>query len=157
MPDLSQNGVILLPSITEEMAKRIANNIVEIAKKDGKGPISVCILDIKREKKCKISMDGVLPISVRLSFDKAFTAVMIECSTRKFKNILKDGNATTTDFSPNFTALAGGIPIVAPLDNNEYVAIGSIGVSDRTSDEDEELVIEGLESEKRFQHEKERS
>lgn len=154
IPDYTEKGLIFLPSITEEMAQRIANNIIEIAKNDGGKPIAVCILDIKREEKCKISMDGVFSVSVILSFNKAYTAIIMECSTREVRNILENRGAAIADFPPNFTSLFGGIPIILPLANNQYV-VGAIGVSGRTSEEDEALAIQGLEAEGIFVYKKE--
>jgi uncharacterized protein GlcG (DUF336 family) len=88
-------------------------------------PIAVTVVGADARRIASASMDGVKPVSINLSENKAYTAVVGQRETLMWEQT----NLDSRNFGdPKWTNFGGGVPITV---NNEI--IGAIGVSGRLS------------------------
>lgn len=100
-------------------------------------PIAVAVVGFDGRLVSFMAMDGVMPVSIQLAQDKAYTAIISQSPTSRWENKEKTEGLDISNFNdPRFTAFAGGVLIKDPSTNQ---IIGAIGVSGRTSKEDEAI------------------
>jgi len=117
----------------------------DLGKKEG-GPIAVTLVGADGRRIASASMEGVMPVSVGLDENKAYTAILGQRSTLEWEEKGLDGrNFTDT----RFTCFGGGVPIKI-----KGKIIGAVGVSGRHSSkkdlpadaplQDHELALQGV-------------
>ena len=115
-------------SISQKEALYILEAILEKASCDGGSPVAISVVDATAKLIAFIAMDGVAPASIRLSQNKAYSAVIGQKDTAHWammpEKIKHFDMRNWTD--KNFTGFAGGIALIS----NGQV-IGGIGISGR--------------------------
>lgn len=119
--------------------------IIKEASKDLERPVAAAIMDDHCETICMMRMDGAIPMFNYMALKKARTAVITRRDTRAWREWLDTRNFQANDLVPDTTPVPGGVFVVKPGEvSPTKVGFGGIGVSGRTSDEDEALAIVGL-------------
>jgi len=118
----------------EEIPDTLANMVViflaDWAKKDGGLPISVVIVGVNPLVEiAKRSMNGAMPISSMLCWQKAYTTVMTKKDTIFWADWQAKGKCIDNFCDPNFTAFPGAKVIYDPEEPKKV--LGAIGVSGR--------------------------
>jgi glc operon protein GlcG len=111
-------------------------------------PVAVAVVDDQGRLVFFARMDGCPPVVVELALMKAYTAAVALMDTVAFAARDKEwGRDLATYGDPKFTYLQGGLVIWSPEESGGFkrVLLGGIGISGRTSDEDERLARVGLE------------
>jgi glc operon protein GlcG len=129
----------LRPTLTLELAKKIAAGCEERSRKEGWSMI-VAVVDTGGQLKYFSRMDDSMGISVGLAQAKAHTSASAPFSTRKFREIAKN-NVPGLELTPGTSAVAGGLPIML---NGKH--IGGVGVSGGSEDQDEICAQAGLDA-----------
>jgi uncharacterized protein GlcG (DUF336 family) len=105
--------------------------------------VAIAIVDDRGDLIAAHRMDGCRPRWMRASLRKAYTAAVMDRSTENFHEEIVRRNLQIAYYGdPLFTALPGGIPILAP----DGTTLGAIGVTGPTQGRDTELATTGLES-----------
>jgi uncharacterized protein GlcG (DUF336 family) len=103
--------------------------------------VAIAIVDENADLVAAYRMDTSRPRWMRASLRKAYTACVMDRTTESFHEEIVRRNLQITYYGdPMFTALPGGIPILAP----DGSTIGGIGVTGPTKGRDEELAAAGL-------------
>lgn len=126
-----------------EMCQKMMNWIVSTVKEDGGKPVAISICDASGAVVALLKMDGVPARVVHLAQHKAYTAVRMQTTTDSFMARLEREKLDIAFFcDPKLTPFPGGAPIIASDGN----VIGAVGISGRSSEEDQQLagVIAGL-------------
>jgi len=119
--------------ITLELALKAAIEIIEQAKKDGGEPIAITIVGVNPNVPIvTLAMDGVLPISAKLCWQKAYTAIMTKVDTIYWARWQEKGKSMINFCDPDITGFAGGVVIYNPFDPKGIEIIGAVGVSGRS-------------------------
>lgn len=117
--------------ITLDHALRIVNLVVNEARRDGGKPIAVTVVGADGRRIASASMDGVMPVSIGLAENKAYTAIQGQRPTLEWEEMKLDGRNFT---DPRFTCFGGGVPIMEDVPTAVTGEnIGAIGVSGRHS------------------------
>ncbi len=117
-------------SISMEEATDIAQKIISKATVDGGSPVAVAVVDAAGRLKSFAAMDNVMPASIKLAQNKAYSAVLGQRDTINWASFPK--NEKNVDFDmrnwtdENFSGFTGGVII-----QSEGKVIGGIGVSGR--------------------------
>jgi uncharacterized protein GlcG (DUF336 family) len=103
--------------------------------------VAIAIVDENADLVAAYRMDGSRPRWMRASLRKAYTACVMDRDTAAFHDEIVRRNLQIASYGdPMFTALPGGIPIVA----GDGTTIGGIGVTGKTEGRDAELAAAGL-------------
>jgi glc operon protein GlcG len=103
--------------------------------------VAIAIVDENADLIAAHRMDGSRPRWMRASLRKAYTACVMDRDTAAFHDEIVERKLQIAYYGdPMFTALPGGIPIVAP----DGTTIGGIGVTGKTKARDAELAAAGL-------------
>jgi uncharacterized protein GlcG (DUF336 family) len=127
-------------SVSQKEASEIVAAIVEKATSDGGDPIAVAVVNFAGRLLAFAAMDNVMPVSVKLAQNKAYSAVMGKCDTTAWG--LKKKNPELVDFDTrnfndeNFTGFTGGVLIT--VDNQ---IIGGVAVSGRKGKMDKDDIL----------------
>jgi len=129
-----------LKSIDLKEAQNLISVIVKQASKDGGSPVAVAVVGIDGRLVAFAAMDGVMPLSTSLARKKAYTAIV----GRRDTNYWDGKNFSSGDGS--FVCLGGGaiIEILSKETKNpQKLIIGAVGISGRTSEQDQSLANRG--------------
>lgn len=137
-------------NLTLEEAIWILNqvlNVAAISEKEvceaamGKGSVAVAIVGSDGRLMSFAAMDNVLPVSIQLAQDKAYTAIMGQSDTMKWAiKAQTPAGLDGRNFSDaRFTCFPGGVIIYS----KKAEVVGAIGVSGRSGHEDNELAQYG--------------
>ena len=122
--------------LTMEMCQEMMNWLISTVKEDGGKPIAISICDQDGSVVALIKMDGVPTRSVHLAQHKAYTALRMQTTTESFMARLDREKADIAFFcDPKLTPFPGGAPIVV----SDGSIIGAVGISGRSSQEDQHL------------------
>jgi uncharacterized protein GlcG (DUF336 family) len=103
--------------------------------------VAVAIVDENTDLVAAYRMDGSRPRWMKVALRKAHTACAMDRTTDAFhEEIVRRGLQISYYGDPMFTALTGGIPIVA----HDGSTMGGIGVTGKTNMRDAELAAAGL-------------
>lgn len=107
----------------------------------GGRPVAVAVTDDRGELVCFAAQAGVNAALARQNaFKKAYTSACMRVDTLAFEERVRESGQSVAGFgNANFTAGGGGAVITAP----DGTILGGLGVSGRTSEEDEEIVQAG--------------
>ena len=125
--------------------------LTEASKKPDE-PVAIAVVDDQGRLVHFARMDGCPPVVIELAQMKAYTAAVAMMDTVAFAARDKDwGRELATYGDDKFTYLQGGLVIWSPprsdgSDGEKRIVLGGIGISGRTSDEDERLARGGLEA-----------
>ena len=120
--------------LTMDMCQEMMNWIINTVKDDGGKPVAISICDQSGSVVALIKMDGVPARSAHLAQHKAYTAARMQTTTESFMARLNRENLELTFFcDPKLTPFPGGSPIIA----YDGSVIGAVGISGRTSEEDQ--------------------
>jgi uncharacterized protein GlcG (DUF336 family) len=117
------------PSITVETARKVAATAVAEAKKNN-WTVAVAIVDPDGELVLFERIDNTQAGSIKVSQEKARTAVRFKRPTKAFEDALAGGRQAILGL-PDVVPVEGGIPLVV-----DGKIIGAIGVSGMTSQQD---------------------
>ena len=113
-----------------EEATDIAQTIISKAKIDGGSPVAVAVVDAAGRLKSFVAMDNVMPASIKLAQNKAYSAVLGQRDTINWALFPKNEKSVDFDMrnwtDENFSGFTGGVVI-----QSEGKVIGGIGVSGR--------------------------
>ena len=103
--------------------------------------VAIAIVDENTDLVAAYRMDGARPRWMKVSQRKAHTACAMDRSTEAFSEEIVSRHLQISYYGdPMFTALPGGIPILA----QDGRTIGAIGVTGKTNMRDSELAAAGL-------------
>jgi uncharacterized protein GlcG (DUF336 family) len=128
-------------AVTAELAAKLVEGAVAKAKSLGV-PQVVAILDESGLLKAFCRMDGAPLISIEVSQNKAYTA-LLGAPSQDFFNRIKDNPALLAGVPhiPRIAVFGGGLPIKI-----DGVVVGGIGVSGGSVDQDIECAQAGLDA-----------
>lgn len=127
------------PVLPLARAQAVVARLLARAEADGGRPIAVAVVDDRGDLVAFARQDAVTHRSLRLAQDKAYTAALMDQTTRDFIASLARASRPVGAFAdPRFVALAGGAPI-----QHDGRTLGAVGVSGRSSDEDHDLAADG--------------
>lgn len=125
-----------MEDLTMDIYQAMLKWIVDTVKGDGGKPVAISVCDRDGALVALIKMDGVPSRSVSLSQHKAYTAVRMQTTTEAFMERIDREKIDIAYFcDPKLTPFPGGAPIKTLAGN----IIGAIGISGRTSEEDQRL------------------
>lgn len=131
------------PILTLEIAIKIADTCQALAIEKGWRPINIAIFDQGADLKYFRRMEDAFLGSIQVAQLKGRTAANFKRSTRTFGNIAYGGERPHgIQHVPGVAVFPGGLPILT----KDGVAIGGVGVSGATSDQDEECAQAGLDA-----------
>jgi len=122
--------------ITDAQAAKVMDAATALARKNG-WRVVITVLDPAGRTKVLQRLDNTQFGSLEVSAGKAYTAVAYKRSSRWYAQQVAAGNLGYMSV-PGALPLAGGVAII--VDNK---IIGSIGVSGASSDQDEQVALEG--------------
>jgi len=103
--------------------------------------VAIAIVDENTDLVAAYRMDGSRPRWMKVAQRKAHTACAMDRSTEEFSAEIVSRHLQISYYGdPLFTALPGGIPIVA----EDGTTMGGIGVTGKTNMRDAELAAAGL-------------
>lgn len=113
-----------------EEATDISQIIISKATVDGGNPVAVAVVDAAGRLKSFVAMDNVMPASIKLAQNKAYSAVLGQRDTINWASFPKNEKSVDFDMrnwtDENFSGFTGGVVI-----HSEGKVIGGIGVSGR--------------------------
>ncbi|MDF2568815.1 MAG: hypothetical protein K0R55_419 [Sporomusa sp.] len=122
--------------LSMDRCQQILNGVVKKVKQDGGNPVAIVICDCAGAIVALLKMDGVPARCVHFAQHKAYTAARMQTSTDLFFARLRQEQLDISYFcDSNLTPLPGGAPIIA-IDGT---MLGSVGISGRPSEEDQQL------------------
>ncbi|HWR44695.1 heme-binding protein [Sporomusa sp.] len=125
-----------MQNLTMNMCQQMINWIVQKVKQDGGKPVAIAICDHDGSLIALLKMDDVPARSVHFARHKAYTAARMQTRTDAFLARLHQEQLDISYFcDTNLTPLPGGAPIVA----SDGTVLGSVGISGRPSEEDQQL------------------
>jgi len=123
-------------------ARKAMDRMLQEAHKTPNRPVAIAIVDDQGELISFARMDQCAPQPPMIARKKAYTAARTRADTKAYAERLKSQGRSVTEFGdPNLLALQGGVVITNPADQS---ALGGIGVSGLTAEEDEALARIGL-------------
>ncbi len=124
-----------ITSIDLAEARRIADEGIRLAGEDGGKPVVVAVSDHNGDLVAFARMDGAPVRSVTIAINKAYTAARTTSTTAALARRLKDeGRDVLVYGDPRFSLFPGGAPVRV-----RETTIGAVGISGRTSEEDQQL------------------
>ncbi|WP_093089861.1 GlcG/HbpS family heme-binding protein [Pseudonocardia oroxyli] len=135
---MSNGSIRLIPSITYDLAHRIVDAGVTVARDNGH-PAVIAVVDAGSQLVALARMDGAAPQSIQLACDKAYTAVGLKLPTQQWNSIALGDAAFAVGVSriDRFIPYGGGVPLV-----DDGQIIGGVGVSGARSADDEAALAE---------------
>lgn len=130
----------LRPTLTFDIAHRIAMTCIERQLKNNGSPIYIAIYDDAANLILFNKMDGATVGSDYTAMRKAESAARFRVSTREVSKWVK-GNPGVGHI-PGLLGVTGGLPIFS----NSGVHLGGVGVSGAPSDEDESCAQAGIDA-----------
>jgi uncharacterized protein GlcG (DUF336 family) len=125
-----------------EEANSAVGAILDEASKEPERPVTAAVVDDRGALIAFARMDGARVLTTRLAFTKAYTAALLRRNTADVQEMLKNQGWTVADLGDaNFTSIRGGVAVIRDGTND---ALGGIGVSGRSAEEDEELATIGV-------------
>ncbi|WP_312197707.1 GlcG/HbpS family heme-binding protein [Anaerospora hongkongensis] len=125
-----------MTALTMKQCREITDWIIDTTGKDGGQPVAIAICDGEGFLLSLVKMDEVPTKSVHFAQHKAYTAARMQTATDAFLVRLQREQLDIQYFcDPKLAALPGGAPIYAPSGK----LVGSVGISGRPSQEDQEL------------------
>lgn len=125
-----------MTALTMKQCRAITDWIIDTTGKDGGQPVAIAICDGEGFLLSLVKMDEVPTKSVHFAQHKAYTAARMQTATDAFLARLQREQLDIQYFcDPKLAALPGGAPIYAPSGK----LVGSVGISGRPSQEDQEL------------------
>ena len=137
-------GVEMKPSLTLDMAKKMADVCEAKAIKEGWRKVSIAIYDDSANLLLFRRQDGAFFHSAKVARAKAYTSSGFPFSTRAFGDLAyknPDRPHGIEEFE-GFVMFPGGVPVLT----KDGVLIGGIGVSGATADQDESCAEAGIEA-----------
>jgi uncharacterized protein GlcG (DUF336 family) len=127
-------------SLGLEPARKLLDAVLREAERDRKAPVAVAVVDDVGDLLAFARMNGVKPISISIARRKAYTAAMQREDSALWAAQVKAAGRSATDFGdPELIPFQGGLVI---QDGGQ--TLGAVGVSGRTSQEDEDLARAGV-------------
>jgi len=131
-----------------ELADKLADRVIETAKRNGFAPIVVSVLDSNANQIVQKRMDGPVHAAFpEFSRAKAFTCVTMKTSSREFRDkYTADGDPakmlqlTSMMSIADMAAFPGGVLVK----NMSGDVVGAIGVSGAAGDEDEYCALRSV-------------
>ncbi|MFZ2188875.1 MAG: heme-binding protein [Candidatus Moraniibacteriota bacterium] len=120
-------------TISQAEARKLIDKVIELAIEDHGKPIATAVVGSHGRLVEFSAMDGVMPASIAVAQNKAYTAIMGNRDTSEWDERnppIKIANLTDN----RFTFFPGGILI-----EHDDTVIGALGVSGRTGTEDRQL------------------
>lgn len=125
-----------MQSLTMNMCQQIINGVVQQGQQDGGKPIAIAICDQEGALVALLKMDGVPMRCVHFAQHKAYTAARMQTTTVAFFARLRQEQLDISYFcDAKLTPLPGGAPIMTAGGK----VLGSVGISGRPSEEDQQL------------------
>ena len=135
-----------MTQLTLAIAKSITEAAFEHAQKSGMNPLTIAVLDAGGHLVCLQRSDNSSVLRPQIAISKAATALALGSSSRKVGDLAAERPAffeALGQMSQHvLTPVAGGVI----MEDSEGHAIGTIGVTGDTSDNDEECAIVGIRS-----------
>jgi uncharacterized protein GlcG (DUF336 family) len=106
--------------------------------------VNVAVVDTAGTLMAFLRMPGAPLHSVEIAIDKAYTAASFGLATSRWTEVLASHSAAVREGlvrRPRFVAFGGGLPL-----RDGGVAIGAIGVSGASEDEDERIAQAGADA-----------
>ena len=137
-------GIEMKPSLTLDMAKKMADVCEAKAVQEGWRKVSIAIYDDSANLLLFRRQDGAFSHSAKVARAKAYTSSGFPLSTRAFGELAykKPDRPHGIEEFEGFVMFAGGVPILT----KDGVQIGGIGVSGATADQDESCAEAGIEA-----------
>jgi len=132
------------PVLSLEEARRAMDRMLQEAQqKFPNRPVAIAIVDDQGELVSFTRQDRCAPQPPIVARKKAYTAARTRSNTVDYAQRLKSQGWSVTEFGdPNLLAAQGGVVIPGP----EGAALGGIGVSGLTAEEDEQIAKVGLQA-----------
>lgn len=112
------------------------------AAKDLARPLAFAIVDDNGELLSYARMDKLGPQPRQIAIKKAYTAARMRADTAVLAERMKSQGRSISEFGdPNLLALQGGVVITRSSDG---AVLGAVGVSGRSSQEDEDVAKVGI-------------
>lgn len=122
--------------LTMDMCQQMIKSIVSTVQEDGGKPVAIAICDDSSSLVALLKMDNVAARVVHLAQHKAYTAVRMQVATASFMARIDSEKLDIAYFcDPKLTPFPGGAPII----DSEGRIIGGVGISGRSSEEDQYL------------------
>ena len=135
-----------LKSIDLKTAQSIVQNIIEKAYVTRGDSVAVAVVGSDGRLIAFAAMDGVMPVSIKLAQNKAYTALIGKRDTKYWEYKFGFNNQNFTD--EKFTCFCGGVLVEIAEETEgqkqkETYVVGGIGVSGRKGIEDNALANYG--------------
>jgi len=132
------------PVLSLEEARRAMERMLQEAQQQFPNrPVAIAIVDDQGELVSFMRQDRCAPQPPIVARKKAYTAARTRSNTVDYAQRLKSQGRSVTEFGdPNLLAAQGGVVIPGP----EGAALGGIGVSGLTAEEDEQIAKVGLQA-----------
>ncbi len=122
------------------LARRIANEVISIVRKESLKPVSVSVVDEWGNLILLYRMDNAPFGTLELARDKAWTAAAFRIPSEKV-SIYYNGSPLSINWNERLTPVPGGMPLVY---DGKFV--GGLGISGNTPTEDRRIAIEAVKS-----------
>ena len=120
------------------LARKIANEIINIVKKESFKPVSISIVDEWGNLILLYRMDNAPFGTPELARDKAWTAAAFRSPSDKV-SVYYDGKLLNINWNERLTPVPGGIPLIY---NGKF--IGGLGISGNVPIDDKKIAIEAI-------------
>ena len=129
------------PQLGLAQAQAAMAAMLEVTSRYPGHPVAIAIVDDRGSLVAYNRMDNCPPLPLTLALKKAYTSAVIGVDTHVFRERLAGFGLRTEELlDPNLLAYQGGVVVQAA----GGAVLGGIGVSGRSSEEDEELARVGL-------------
>lgn len=132
---------IVHSSLTLAAASAIADGVLDVARAEKMLPLGVAVLDAAGSLVAYKREDGAGILRFDIALGKAWGALGMGLSTRAIRDRLKDMpaflNALTSASGGRFVPVPGGVLVL----DRDGAAVGAVGVSGDTSDNDEHCAV----------------
>ena len=130
------------PQLGLSQAQAAMAAILGVTLRDPDHPVAIAIADDRGSLVAFTRMDSCPPLPLSLAVKKAYTSAVVGVDTHAWRERLKGYDLRTEELQdPDLVAYQGGIVI---LQSGTGAVLGGIGISGRSSEEDEELARIGL-------------
>lgn len=125
-----------MQSLTMNMCRKIIEEVIRQVQQDGGKPVAIAICDQEGALIALQKMDGVPMRCIHFAQHKAYTAARMQTATASFFSRLRQEQLDISYFcDAKLTPLPGGAPIITA----DGTVLGSVGISGRPSEEDQQL------------------
>lgn len=143
-PALAAAQLPTRPVLPLELAQRMVDACVELAREEG-WPIAVAVKDTGGHLLAFARLENASTATVDGAMSKAATSAATPVPTRALADFAfsgEGGTPTAVAFLPNVALFAGGLPV----QSGDGQALGAIGVSGVTPDQDERCAQTGIDA-----------